>query len=304
MDAYGELPKWWQWLCPRYGNYGGPGWSAGRWNDDPALTDWNVPGIDIQDEMFKVHDWAYQHGFVLDAADWALVQDLKEIVPDTVYGKSYRLLATGVFTVWPVMRSIMRRMAMKRFAIVLAVFLVLCAAVFAAPVSDWHFAADVVPGISPLDFPAPAVVLQNASPDAHWIWSALAGEGLLGAILFGVLALLKKYAKPYLDEWAAQRKLTRLLEAVEAGVGGTMQTYVDSIKAASADGKLTEEEAEIAKGKAKEFIIAFTKAQGIDIIREYGHEVLDWLIEYVLGRMKLDGALTKAVVAPLPDLAP
>lgn len=109
MDTYGGLPKWWQWFCPRYGNYGGPGWSAGRWNDDPACTEWNVPGSDPQDELYKAHDWAYQHGFVLDAADWALVQDLKDVRPDTIYGKFYRLVAMTAFTVWPCVRSLIRR---------------------------------------------------------------------------------------------------------------------------------------------------------------------------------------------------
>jgi hypothetical protein len=131
-------------------------------------------------------------------------------------------------------------------------------------------------------------------------------------LIFAVLGVIWNFAKPYLNEWAAQRRLTRLLETVEAGVGGTMQAYVDAVKAASADGKLTEEEAKIAKDMARGFIISFAKAQGIDIIRDYGHDALGWLIEYTLGKLKMDNAMLKAVAAPLsasgsppiPELAP
>lgn len=155
-----------------------------------------------------------------------------------------------------------------------------------------------VPGLTVSDFAG------DTSPLANAIWTILAGQGPWGVLLFAILGVVWKFASPYLNEWAAQKKLDRLFEAVRAGVGGTLQTYVDAIKEANADGKLTEEEVKIARDKCRAFVIAFLKAQGIDVIRDYGHDVLDWLIEYVLRQMKLDNALAKAVVAPLPDLAP
>ena len=148
---------------------------------------------------------------------------------------------------------------------------------------------------------APAVDL---SPEASVIWSILAGQGTWGVLIFAVLGVLWKWAKPYLEAWMAERKLKRLYEAVRDGIAGTWQTFADPIKEASADGKLTEAEAKAAKEKCKSYIIAYMKAQGVDVIREYGHGLLDYLIEAVLRQLKLDNALVKAVALPLPDLAP
>ena len=99
-------PYWWQRLCPRYGNWGGIGWSAGKWNNDPLLTDWSVPSIDAMDELFKWHDWAYQHCLDRDVADHNLVQDLLALDVNGLYPKFYRLGAIAVFTIWPLIRWI------------------------------------------------------------------------------------------------------------------------------------------------------------------------------------------------------
>ena len=48
-------------LIPTYGNWGGPGWSSGRYEDNPDETDWSVPGRDSLDELFKEHDRVYQN---------------------------------------------------------------------------------------------------------------------------------------------------------------------------------------------------------------------------------------------------
>ena len=47
-------------LLPRYGNWGGPGWSGGKWQDNYENTDWSVPARDALDSLFKDHDRAYQ----------------------------------------------------------------------------------------------------------------------------------------------------------------------------------------------------------------------------------------------------
>lgn len=98
--------KWWQ-IFPTYGNWGGPGWSSGFWHNDPALTDWLCPAIDYMDELFKAHDWAYQHpGEDLDRADRRLVHRLWNARPGTLYGKMYRIGAMALFTVVPVIRRL------------------------------------------------------------------------------------------------------------------------------------------------------------------------------------------------------
>ena len=65
--------------CPRYGNWGGPGYSAGK--DCPtgqklSDEDKNVNGIDPMDELFKKHDIAYENAEDLNgiAKDLAILQ--------------------------------------------------------------------------------------------------------------------------------------------------------------------------------------------------------------------------------------
>ena len=47
-------------LLPRYGNWGGPGWSGGKWQENYENTDWEVPARDSLDVLFKIHDRSYQ----------------------------------------------------------------------------------------------------------------------------------------------------------------------------------------------------------------------------------------------------
>lgn len=187
---------------------------------------------------------------------------------------------------------------MKRFAFVLVTFLVVCTAVFAGSAFDWHFAADVVPGVTPLDFQA------AASPEASAIWSILAGQGTWGVLIFAIMGVVWKFARPYLEAWLAERRLAKLFHAVETGVMSVKEAYSDAVKAAHADGKFTAEEAAAARDKAKAVAIAYMKSQGVDVVKEYGHAFLDSLIEYVLAMLKIESKVAKAVIAPLPDLAP
>lgn len=88
---------WWQAIFPRYGNWGGPGWSAGMYNNDPALTDWSVPGIDAMDNLYKVHDRAYQSGQSWLYADTDLLRGLCHVRPSGLYGRCYRVWAILLF---------------------------------------------------------------------------------------------------------------------------------------------------------------------------------------------------------------
>lgn len=103
MDAHGNLPQWWQWFFPRWGNYGCPGWSSGRWCSHPDETDWSIPAVDAMDELFKQHDWAYQHGFDRNTADHNLVQELKALEVCGVWATLYRAGAMACFSVWPLL---------------------------------------------------------------------------------------------------------------------------------------------------------------------------------------------------------
>jgi len=50
----------WQRLIPKYGNYGGPGWSGGAMMDDYSEVDWSVVPSDSLDWLFHCHDKVYQ----------------------------------------------------------------------------------------------------------------------------------------------------------------------------------------------------------------------------------------------------
>ena len=69
-------------ILPKYGNWGGPGYSAGVYNDDPTKTDWTLEPLDDMDVMFQHHDYAYQHNnfpWTIYQADKDLVEDLIDI---------------------------------------------------------------------------------------------------------------------------------------------------------------------------------------------------------------------------------
>jgi len=46
-------------IIPTYGNWGGPGWSAGERTLPNGKIDWSVIGVDELDEIFKKHDFNY-----------------------------------------------------------------------------------------------------------------------------------------------------------------------------------------------------------------------------------------------------
>lgn len=92
-------PKLWQWLFPRHGNWGGPGYSAGVYNNTPALTDWSVNGKDKMDFAFKRHDYAYQRGRDRIQADRRMIMELRQIKPKDIRAKIYRIMAVYAFEI-------------------------------------------------------------------------------------------------------------------------------------------------------------------------------------------------------------
>lgn len=113
----------WRRLFPKYGNWGGPGWSGGAYPKYYEDTDWEVPGIDSMDELFKDHDQKYQlalkeyregrlsHtqlGELWQFADVVLLRNLRLLWPNPrnwkrpapccLYAKVYRFLCRWAFT--------------------------------------------------------------------------------------------------------------------------------------------------------------------------------------------------------------
>lgn len=82
-----------------YGNWGGPGWSGGKFTDDPDNVDWDVEAIDEMDELFKRHDYAYQHSINRSYADMDLAIELEDVKVKGMWKNVYRIGAYMVFTI-------------------------------------------------------------------------------------------------------------------------------------------------------------------------------------------------------------
>lgn len=274
--------KWWQ-LFPRYGNWGAPGYSAGVWNNDPALTDWSVPGIDAMDDLFKWHDWAYQHGFDRDAADHNLVVDLLALQVSGWYARFYRIGAIVVFSTWPLIRGCMEE-KMKIF-----VWIMIALGVILAGSS---LMAGEVPPVSVNDFadvPASALSALNA-PEAHWIWTVLANAAVAAIASWIFLRI------------AERLKGTRYcvaLTAIKDAVAECYREYVRAVKAASEDGKLTIDEKNEALDRAYRTAVEYARTRGVDILKVFAKETICTLIEKYVRESK-----SKVVPPPLPDSVP
>ena len=117
--------KTWQYLVPKYGNFGGPGWSGGAMMDSYDEVDWSVKPMDSLDETFHCHDTGYQEAIEKEKngdisyvemrrkwvkADMELVARIKKIPADPrkwerkpvtcckLYSWFYRKCALAVFS--------------------------------------------------------------------------------------------------------------------------------------------------------------------------------------------------------------
>lgn len=149
---------------------------------------------------------------------------------------------------------------------------------------------------------APPLTAAELGQEASSVWLFLAGEGFWGAIVVALAGFVYKLLRPYIIAWVEQHKLGKLYLAVEACVADVNAKYVEGMKAANADGKLTEDEKDFVFGQCKQELAVFMRTQGVDIIKEYGDVAVDALIELILSRMK--NPLARAVAAPLSGSAP
>ncbi len=85
---------------------------------------------------------------------------------------------------------------------------------------------------------------------------------------------------------ARSQRYGEALQALEAGVELTYRTYVQAIKEAREDGKLTKEEARLARRRAREAAIEFGRTRGIDILKELGAEYIDLIIAKQVKQLK------------------
>jgi len=109
------------------------------------------------------------------------------------------------------------------------------------------------------------------------------GLTLVGAFAAAIWALAKT------GKWFAHlqdQRLQRALEILEAAIEETYRTYVQAIKAARADGKLTEDERRNARQMARERAIALGKLAGVDVLRVLGEPFIDLWLTRLVNRAK------------------
>lgn len=109
------------------------------------------------------------------------------------------------------------------------------------------------------------------------------GLTLVTSVLGGLWATFKA------SDWRRQAQGSRYekaLQALEAGVEVTYRTYVQAIKEAREDGRLTEEEARQARQRARNAAIDYGRRQGVDVVSEVGAEYIDLWIAKLVKKLK------------------
>ena len=91
------------------------------------------------------------------------------------------------------------------------------------------------------------------------------------------------------SEWRRRAQETRYAKAVQAlevGVDATYRSYVQSLKEAREDGKLTASEAALARQRAIRTAVAYGREQGIDVLTEVGANYAELLIAKLVKTVK------------------
>jgi len=81
-------------------------------------------------------------------------------------------------------------------------------------------------------------------------------------------------------------RVQRALRCIESAVRQVYEEYVRAVKAASADGTLTDDERRRARELARDRAVAIARTDGIDLAATLGREHLDLWVERVLARVK------------------
>ncbi len=133
------------------------------------------------------------------------------------------------------------------------------------------------------------------------MWDAIQGlvETAIGFVgqeqFFGLLATgvaaLWAWGQRKLGVERKDGQLThRALSFLEAGVAKTYQEYVKVRKQASADGKLTPEEAKAARKQAFETAKQYAMSNGLDLVKTLGADMIPVLLEKTVGGLKRESS--------------
>lgn len=192
---------------------------------------------------------------------------------------------------------------MKRFMVGLCVFMALAFFGLGLAVA----AEDVVDVASATTEAAPEVLESTTPTVSDFMVAVKGGDWLLvvvyaGALLWGLLNV-SKHLMAWKDaqavaasnaqtmaERARYALKERVVEWAQGAAAEVYEEYYRDIKAKAADGQLTAEEQAAAKVKARELavqkILTEGKAQGLDLVAEFGKPMLKALTEQAVSWLK------------------
>jgi len=107
---------------------------------------------------------------------------------------------------------------------------------------------------------------------------------VIAVFIFGKMKVSERLEKIKDDK--ARAAASVLAEATEVGVVQTYEAFVKACKTKAADGKLTAEERKEAAKKATDVAVEYAKKKGIDLLKEYGDDVLKVAIEKAVSIFK------------------
>ncbi len=97
------------------------------------------------------------------------------------------------------------------------------------------------------------------------------------------------WALPRLQQWREGVRRTRWDRALQLGVRAATETYVQyvqGLKRGREDGHLTEGEVTEARRRATARLKELMRAEGPELLRFYGEDALEWVIELAVGRLR------------------
>lgn len=112
----------------------------------------------------------------------------------------------------------------------------------------------------------------------------------------GIIAMVFGFIKK--QQWTQKWKLGVALNAFEAGVMDSYETYVRAIKISREDGKLTDEERKEARKRAIDVAVALARSEGLDLVKFYGKEYIPVIIEKFVMKNKTAAGLAKPFLDP------
>lgn len=129
---------------------------------------------------------------------------------------------------------------------------------------------------------------MNVAEIIAQLWPVV--QGLVATMIVAVLGKVLQWLFKRVDLAEEEKEAIikdKIVDALKLGVNEVMENYVKEIKAKSADGKLTKDEALEARNKAITIAKDILKDKGIEIGKEFGDLALKMVINFIVEKFKL-----------------